>query len=226
MCVRCSCKDIIEQQFEKSKVHSVEFSTKAAARRKPPCCRVWMSLQQLFLPQFLYAAGFVGIAVSFLHSGASRVLLVQVVPFVEYLRGAGTFLLVFSKGSVFSVLSGKRVSEFKPERHLCVTAFLCGPYKPLEKPKPVSICECLSSRAILYLIPKESFPGRKAFSKSCRNFRSAKGAPAMAQQLPHVIPSIYLANYLNDFEPLFPRYGVTPLGRKKRWKGSNIKKRP
>ena len=31
----------------------------------------------------------------------------------------------------------------------------------------------------------------------------------MAQQLPHVIPSIYLANYLNDFEPLFPRYGVT-----------------
>ena len=26
----------------------------------------------------------------------------------------------------------------------------------------------------------------------------------MAQQLPHVIPSIYLANYLNDFEPLFP----------------------
>ena len=40
------------------------------------------------------------------------------------------------------------------------------------------------------------------------------------------IPSIYLANYLNDFEPLFPRYGVTPLGRKKRWKGSNIKKRP
>ena len=48
----------------------------------------------------------------------------------------------------------------------------------------------------------------------------------MAQQLPHVIPSIYLANYLNDFEPLFPRYGVTPLGRKKRWKGSNIKKRP
>lgn len=48
----------------------------------------------------------------------------------------------------------------------------------------------------------------------------------MAQQLPHVIPSIYLANYLNDFELLFPRYGVTPLGRKKRWKGSNIKKRP
>lgn len=46
----------------------------------------------------------------------------------------------------------------------------------------------------------------------------------MAQQPPHVIPSIYLANYLNDFEPLFPRYGVTPLGRKKRWKGSNIKK--
>ena len=46
----------------------------------------------------------------------------------------------------------------------------------------------------------------------------------MAQQPPHVIPSIYLANYLNDFEPLFP--GVTPLGRKKRWKGSNIKKRP
>ena len=79
----------------------------------------------------------------------------------------------------------------------------------MEKPKPVSICECLSSRAILYLIPKESFPGRKAFSKSCRNFRSAKGAPARAQQLPHVIPSIYLANYLNDFEPLFPRYGVT-----------------
>lgn len=118
--------------------------------------------------------------------------------------------MFFSKGSVFSVLSGKRVSEFKPERHLCVTAFLCGPYKPLEKPKPVSICECLSSRAILYLIPKESFPGRKAFSKSCRNFRSAKGAPARAQQLPHVIPSIYLANYLNDFEPLFPRYGVTP----------------
>ena len=38
----------------------------------------------------------------------------------------------------------------------------------------------------------------------------------MAQQPPHVIPSIYLANYLNDFEPLFPRYGVTPLGRKKR----------
>ena len=36
----------------------------------------------------------------------------------------------------------------------------------------------------------------------------------MAQQPPHVIPSIYLANYLNDFEPLFPRYGVTPLGRK------------
>ena len=31
----------------------------------------------------------------------------------------------------------------------------------------------------------------------------------MAQQPPHVIPSIYLANYLNDFEPLFPRYGVT-----------------
>ena len=48
----------------------------------------------------------------------------------------------------------------------------------------------------------------------------------MAQQPPHVIPSIPLANYLNDFEPLFPRYGVTPLGRKKRWKGSNIKKRP
>ena len=48
----------------------------------------------------------------------------------------------------------------------------------------------------------------------------------MAQQLPHVIPSIYLANYLNDFEPLVPRYGVTPLGRKKRWKGSNIKKAP
>ena len=48
----------------------------------------------------------------------------------------------------------------------------------------------------------------------------------MAQQPPHVIPSIYLANYLNDFEPLFPRYGVTPLGRKKRWKGSNIKKAP
>ena len=38
----------------------MEFSTKAAARRKPPCCGVWMSLQQLFLPQFLYAAGFVG----------------------------------------------------------------------------------------------------------------------------------------------------------------------
>lgn len=38
----------------------------------------------------------------------------------------------------------------------------------------------------------------------------------MAQQPPHVIPSIYLANYLNDFEPLFPRYSVTPLGRKKR----------
>ncbi len=33
----------------------------------------------------------------------------------------------------------------------------------------------------------------------------------MAQQPPHVIPSIYLANYLNDFEPLFPRYGVTLL---------------
>lgn len=33
----------------------------------------------------------------------------------------------------------------------------------------------------------------------------------MAQQPPHVIPSIYLANYLNDFEPLVPRYGVTPL---------------
>ena len=48
----------------------------------------------------------------------------------------------------------------------------------------------------------------------------------MVQQLPHVIPSIYLANYLNDFEPLVPRYGATPLGRKKRWKGSNIKKRP
>lgn len=48
----------------------------------------------------------------------------------------------------------------------------------------------------------------------------------MAQQPPHVIPSIYLANYLKDFELLFPRYGVTPLGRKKRWKGSNIKKRP
>ena len=48
----------------------------------------------------------------------------------------------------------------------------------------------------------------------------------MAQQPPHVIPSIYLANYLNDFEPLVPRYGVTPLGRKKRWKGSNIKKAP
>ena len=31
----------------------------------------------------------------------------------------------------------------------------------------------------------------------------------MAQQPPYVIPSIYLANYLNDFEPLFPRYGVT-----------------
>ena len=30
------------------------------------------------------------------------------------------------------------------------------------------------------------------------------------QQPPHVIPSIYLANYLNDFEPLFPRYGLTP----------------
>ena len=44
----------------------------------------------------------------------------------------------------------------------------------------------------------------------------------MAQQPPHVIPSIYLANYLNDFEPLFPRYGVTPLGRKKRWKGAPI----
>ena len=38
----------------------MEFSAKAAARRKPPCCGVWMSLQQLFLPQFLYAAGFVG----------------------------------------------------------------------------------------------------------------------------------------------------------------------
>lgn len=48
----------------------------------------------------------------------------------------------------------------------------------------------------------------------------------MAQQPPHVIPSIYLANYLNDFESLVPRYGVTPLGRKKRWKGSSIKKRP
>jgi hypothetical protein len=57
-------------------------------------------------------------------------------------------------------------------------------------------------------------------------FPSAKGGPPMAQQPPHVIPSIYLANYLNDFEPLVPRYGVTPLGRKKRWKGSNIKKRP
>ena len=57
-------------------------------------------------------------------------------------------------------------------------------------------------------------------------FPSAKGGPPTAQQPPHVIPSIYLANYLNDFEPLFPRYGVTPLGRKKRWKGSNIKKRP
>ena len=107
MCVRYPCKDIIEQQFEKSKAHSVEFSAKAAARRKPPCCRVWMSLQQLFLLQFLYAAGFVGIAVSFLHSGASRVLLVQVVPLVEYLRGAGTFLLVLFKRFCFFRPLGK-----------------------------------------------------------------------------------------------------------------------
>ena len=85
----------------------MEFSAKAAARRKPPCCRVWMSLQQLFLPQFLYAAGFVGIAVSFLHSGASRVLLVQVVPLVEYLRGAGTFLLVLFKRFCFFRPLGK-----------------------------------------------------------------------------------------------------------------------
>ena len=113
MCVRCSCKDIIEQQFEKSKAHSVEFSAKAAARRKPPCCRVWMSLQQLFLLQFLYAAGFVGIAVSFLHSGASRVLLVQVVPLVEYLRGAGTFLLVFFKRFCFFRPLGKEGIKLK-----------------------------------------------------------------------------------------------------------------
>ena len=48
----------------------------------------------------------------------------------------------------------------------------------------------------------------------------------MAQQPHHVIPSIYLANYLNDFESLVPRYGVTTLGRKKRWNGTNKKKRP
>lgn len=69
-----------------------------------------MSLQQLFLPQFLYAAGFVGIAVSFLHSGASRVLLVQVVPFVEYLRRAGTFLLVLFKRFCFFPSSRERGS--------------------------------------------------------------------------------------------------------------------
>lgn len=76
------------------------------------------------------------------------------------------------------------------------------------------------------LPPPLSLPPTLWYTTFRLRFPSAKGAPAMVQQPPHVIPSIYLANYLNDFEPLFPRYGVTPLGRKKRWKGSNIKKRP
>ena len=76
------------------------------------------------------------------------------------------------------------------------------------------------------LPPPLSLPHPLWYTTFRLRFPSAKGGPPMAQQPPHVIPSIYLANYLNDFEPLVPRYGVTPLGRKKRWKGSNIKKRP
>lgn len=76
------------------------------------------------------------------------------------------------------------------------------------------------------LPPPLSLPHPLWYTTFRLRFPSAKGGPPMAQQPPHVIPSIYLANYLNDFEPLFPRYGVTPLGRKKRWKGSNIKKAP
>ena len=143
MCVRCSCKDIIEQQFEKSKAHSVEFSAKAAARRKPPCCGVWMSLQQLFLPQFLYAAGFVGIAVSFLHSGASRVLLVQVVPLVEYLRGAGTFLLVlFKRFCFFRPLGKEGTASLDIENELAVKQAIANLLK--EKKTVVMIAHTLS----------------------------------------------------------------------------------
>ena len=76
------------------------------------------------------------------------------------------------------------------------------------------------------LPPPLSLPPTLWYTTFRLRFPSAKGGPPMAQQPPHVIPSIYLANYLNDFELLFPRYGVTPLGRKKRWKGSNIKKAP
>ena len=60
------------------------------------------------------------------------------------------------------------------------------------------------------LPPPLSLPHPLWYTTFRLRFPSAKGGPPIAQQPPHVIPSIYLANYLNDFEPLFPRYGVTP----------------